>query len=75
MMSMNTMPEAPSRATPGNSRHCSTPETKAVSTMALSRGMLPYFSSMGGPMTRNSSMLFKKWLRSAWPSTWPNSRM
>ena len=69
MMSMNTMPDAPSSPERGNSTHCSTPVTSAVSTMPHKSGLLPYFSSMGGPMTRSSSMLFRKWSQLAWPST------
>ena len=74
MMSTNTMPDAPSRAEWGKSAHCRMPEMRAVSRMPLSNGMLPYFSSMGGPMTSSRSMLFKKWSQLPWPSTWPNSR-
>ena len=33
---MNTMPEAPSSALPGNSTHCSMPETSAVNAMPSS---------------------------------------
>ena len=40
--------------------HCSTPVTSAVNTMPPSRALLPYFSSMGGPTTSSSSMLFRK---------------
>ena len=75
MMSMNTMPDAPSSPVRGNSTHCSTPVTSAVNTMPPSRALLPYFSSMGGPTTSSSSMLFRKCSHPAWPSTWPNSRM
>ena len=41
MMSINTMPEAPSRAEEGNSTHCRMPDTSAVMRMPLSRVRLP----------------------------------
>ena len=75
MMSMKTMPDAPSSAVRGNNAHCRMPEMRAVSRMPLSRGRLPYFSSIGGPTTRRSSILFRKWSQLPWPSTWPKSRM
>ena len=66
MMSMNTMPEAPSRAVWGKSTHCRTPEMSAVSRMPLSRGPLPYFSSIGGPMTSSRSNDVKLLLRNSY---------
>ena len=75
MMSMNTMPDAPNSPVWGNRMHCSTPVTSAVNKIPLSSGMLPYFSSMGGPTTNSSSILLRKCSQFAWPSTWPNSRM
>lgn len=59
-MSMNTTPEAPSSAKPGNSRHCKIPEMAAVIRMPPNSVRLPYFSSMGGPMTKSNSMLLRK---------------
>ena len=58
---INTMPLAPRRAVPGKKMNCTRPEAKAVSTMQASRRRLPYFSSMGGPMTSRSMMLLMKW--------------
>ena len=43
MISMNTMPDAPSSPERGNSTHCSTPVTRAVNTMPHKSGLLPYF--------------------------------
>ena len=74
IISMNTMPLAPSRAEPGKNTHCRMQETPAVSRMPASSVRLPYFSSSGGPITKSSSILPRKWSKSAWPSTWPNSR-
>ena len=65
----------PSSPVWGNRMHCSTPVTSAVNKIPLSSGMLPYFSSMGGPTTNSSSILLRKCSQFAWPSTWPNSRM
>ena len=72
--SMNTMPLAPKRAVPGKNTHCNTPEISAVTAMAASSVRLPYFSSMGGAITKNSSMLPIKCSHPAWPSTCVNSR-
>ena len=48
----------------------SSPETRAVRAMPASSVELPYFSSSGGPTTSISSILPRKWSRSAWPRTW-----
>ena len=57
---INTMPLAPSRAVAGKKINCTSPDTKAVSTMQPSSRLLPYFSSRGGPTTRKSIILLIK---------------
>ena len=60
MMSMNTIPDAPSNAEVGNSTHCNMPDTSAVIRIPLRSVRLPYRSSKGGATTRKRSILFIK---------------
>ena len=60
MMSMNTIPDAPSNAEVGNSTHCNMPDTSAVIRIPLRSVRLPYRSSKGGAITRKRSILFIK---------------
>ena len=55
---MNTTPLAPSSAVPGKKMNCTSPVTRAVTRMVISRLRLPYFSSKPGPTSNSSSILF-----------------
>ena len=72
--SINTIPLAPNSAVTGKKMHCSRPEISAVNRMPVRRTLLPYFSSIGGPITKKRSIFPAKCSYPACPRTWPNRR-
>ena len=60
MISIKTMPLAPSRAVCGNRNICKRPDTNAVRRIPARRVRLPYRSSRGGPTTSSISIFPKK---------------
>lgn len=74
IISMNTIPLAPSRILEGKKIKCKSPVTKAVAAIPAARVLLPYSFSSGGPTTSSSNILLKKCCTPECPNMWPKKR-